>query len=319
MKNLTASLVLFPALATSASAALSVYTPDANTVYLYHLDETSGATAANAVSGGRSAYAVSGANTNGTNVANVANPQAENTNILNGAGFSGFGRSAILTGGADRALGVDGNGSGAYQMGNTNVANSPDAVLQSSFSSANGSFTIDAMINISTITTGNQQIASTDGNGNVDRGFQFRIGATGNLEFNQITGGGNALVAIPTTGPNAFVANEWFHVAAVVDGSAANANNNNISFYWTRVDATFTSANLIGTAGDTIISTINSPLVFGNENRGSFSEGLAGSIDEIRVSNSLRGAGDFIFQVPEPSTALLGAMGALALFRRRRA
>jgi hypothetical protein len=305
-------------LATS-QAALTTYTPDANTRYLYHFDEAAGASsAANAGSAGFSAIAYDGnPSVPGTPIANVNNPQPSNTTILGATGFTGFGNAANVSA-ADLGLGVDGNNSGTFQAGNSNANNSPDAVLQSSFSNLAGSFTIDAMINVPSISLV-REIVSTDNTAPAGspRGFQFRTSATGTLDFNFIgTGGAPVTAAIPTVGANAFVANEWFHVAFTYDAPTTTTR-----LYWTRVDPANTIANQIGTGTtETTLNTLSSSLVIGNENRGVANEGLLGLIDEVRISDTVRGAGDFIFvAVPEPSTALLGGIGLLALLRRRRA
>jgi hypothetical protein len=248
----------------------------------------------------------------------ATNPQATNSGVLGAAAYSGFGSSANITA-ADLGLGVDANGSGGFQMGVNGTA-SPDAVTQGSLASANGSFTVEAMINVSSITGFNREIVCTDNSlANNLRGFQFRISTTGALEFNIVgTNTSTSTIAIPLTGANGFVANEWFHTALSFDGST-----NTATFYWTRVDPSFTAANALGSStNETTLASLTGPLVFGNEARSSVTapnsgEGLLGLIDEVRVSNVARGANDFIF-VPEPSSVLLGAFGLLALLRRRR-
>jgi hypothetical protein len=313
---LRAAPVLFlPFLASSAQAALTVYATDASTVYLYHLDELAGSTSA-ASTGSVTSAAIA---FDGNPAANHAtNAQATSSGMLGATAYSGFGSAANITAG-DLGLGVDANGSGGFQMG-VNGAASPDAITQGSFSSANGSFTVEAMINVSSITGANREIVCTDNSlANNLRGFQFRISSTGLLEFNIIgTNTSASTIAIPLTGANGFVANEWFHTALSFDGST-----NTATFYWTRVDPTFTSANILGTStNETSSAALAGPLVFGNEARSATTapnsgEGLLGLMDEIRVSNVARGPNDFIF-VPEPSSVLLGALGVLGLLRRRR-
>jgi hypothetical protein len=282
----------------TTQAALTPYTSDANTVYLYHLNEAAGASsAANAGSAGFSAIGYDGNPSEpGAVPANTALPQALNTTILGAAGFSGFGGAANISA-ADLGLGVDANGSGGFQMGNTNATNSPDAILQSSLADdSSGSFTIDAMIRIPAITgTVAKEIVSTDGGGaTATRGFQFSITATGFLSFNFIGTAGTAVTAaIPTTGDNAFAANEWFHVAVSHDASTTPPTT---SLYWTRVNAVAETANQIGTGTtETTAPGISAALIIGNENRLTANEGLGGLIDEVRISKVVRGPGDFIF------------------------
>ena len=86
---------------------------------------------------------------------------------------------------------------------------------------AGNQFTLEALVNLPTITSGNREIIATDNSGaNIDRGLQFRITATGQLEFNFIGVNTSSItMPIPTTGDHAFAANEWFHVALVYDGA----------------------------------------------------------------------------------------------------
>ena len=58
--------------------------------------------------------------------------------------------------------------------------------------------------------------------------------------LNLIAAGINPKTAIPSTGPHAFVVNNWYHVAATYDGA-------NIILYWTKVTPNFTGANPIST------------------------------------------------------------------------
>ena len=310
-----APALLLPLIASSAQAALSLYTADANTVYLYHLDEAAGSTSA--ISTGSTTSAAIAYD--GNPAANHAtNAQATVSTILGAAAYSGFGTAANISA-ADFGLGVDANASGGFQMG-VNGAASPDAITQGSLAGGNGSFTIEAMINVSSITGVNREIICTDNSlANTARGFQFRISTTGALEFNIIgTNTSTTTIAIPTTGVNGFVANEWFHTAISFDGAT-----NTSTFYWTRVDPTFTTANSLGTStNETTLASLAGPLVFGNEARSAgggvnSTEGLLGLIDEVRISNTARAADGFIF-VPEPSSVLLGALGLLGLLRRRR-
>ncbi|MCU0797065.1 MAG: LamG domain-containing protein [Akkermansiaceae bacterium] len=313
MKKL--ALIAIPLGIGTASAALTSYTADANTIYLYHFNESSGATSAtNSGTAGFAAIAFDG----NPAANNATNPQALNSSILGSSGFSGFGNSANISA-ADLGMGVDANSSGGFQMG-LNGGASPDAVTHGSFASGNGSFSVDAMIQVSSITGTNRQIVSTDNSlGNTARGFQFRLTSGGAMEFNFIgTNTSTSTIAIPTSGTHGFVANEWFHVALTFDGAT-----NTSSFYWTRVDAVHTAANLLGVStNETVNNSIAGPIVIGNEGRSfgtgaNSTEGLLGRIDEVRISNVVRGADQFIF-VPEPSVTLLGALGALGLLRRRR-
>lgn len=276
----------------AASAAVTPYAPDANTVYLFHFEEAaSGSSATNSLSApGGNLISFDGNNFAGDGV-----NQLVVTTVLGGMGFSGFGNAANLTA-SDLGLGLDVNGDGGFRLDDGSPT-SPDRLPMHSFFGANNEFTLEALINVPSITSGNRQIISTDHGGpnNTDRGLQFRITGTGQLEFNFIGVNTSSLaVPIPTTGDHAFVANEWFHVALVYDGT-------NALFYWTRLNSSATAANLIGgplveevEVGDPAL------LVIGNEARAVGStgatEGLVGLIDEVRISRVARATNEFVFR-----------------------
>ena len=123
-------------------------------------------------------------------------------------------------------------------------------------------------------------------------------------------------------GGNALVTGEWFHAAAVFDGT-------NTELFFTRVDSGATLANSVAIGADFVDFTDLGPLTIGNEARTAnnatggtqFQEALLGSIDEVRISSVARGADEFIFAaaVPEPSSlALLGLGAVVGLARRRK-
>ncbi len=287
---LVAALLPFAALPLATAGVLPPYTADADTVYLYHFDEAAPATsAANAGSAGFAAIAFDGDPT----MNHATNPQPVVPNVLGATGHPGFGKSANLSA-VDIGLGVDANSSGGFQLG-LNSGPSPDAILHSSLAGADGSFTMEAMVNLPAITGSGvtREIFCTDNPlGNTLRGFQFRINPTGQLEFNFIgTNTSTSLVNIPTTGPHGFVPNQWFHVALAYDGPTHTSH-----FYWTRVAASSTEANLLGSStNETTSGSILGALVIGNDARGTANEGLRGYIDEVRISKVVRNADEFLF------------------------
>jgi len=301
----------------ASAAIVGPYTPDANTTYLFHLDEGAGSTVAvNAGSAGYSAILYAGNPYAGDGL-----DQPSITGGLGNPGFSGFGAAAQVGGPFDAGfgLGVDISGNGRFSLDDNDPIGVDRLTDHSSIFGTGNAFTLEAMINLPAITGSNHEIISTDSSaGNADRGFQFRINSAGNLEFNFVGVNTSAIsAAIPTTGDHAFVADEWFHVGLSYDGA-------NATFYWTRLNDAYTAANAIGgpTAEGVDIND-DAVLVFGNEGRvvgttGS-TEGLQGLIDEIRISDVARGADEFLFAVPEPSTwALLGLGAIVGLLRLRR-
>jgi hypothetical protein len=271
----------------SSAAIVGPYdTTDPDTLHLWHFDEGSGGSLAyDAVAGGIPVSKQSGA-------------------TLGNAGFTGFGKA-----------------------GNTSAAS--NAILRSSVNSpglipapvgAGGAFTYEALINVSRIDV-SQQIFAMDQNGGLSsRPFWFRI-VNGVLNVKDIANGPiDYNAAIPTTGVDAFVANEWFHVAVTYDGNDNVADN--LKFYWTRVDDSRTEANLIGTTTAVDLSTTATAVYgIGNAFRtvgSGVTSNLEGSIDEVRLSGVARGADQFIFAVPEPASFATGLVGMTLLAGRRR-
>jgi hypothetical protein len=255
------------------------YGVDADTVHLFHFDEAAGSVVAfNAVASAPFAIAFDGNP--------LASVQPFNTSILGAAGLAGFGSAADIST-TDLGIGLDANLSGGFEIGDS--SGSPDGVLHSSLTGTNGAFTLEALVKLPAITGAYRQIICTDSSMTL-RGFQFRVDNSGNLEFNFVgTPTSGVIAAIPTSGPHAFSAANWYHAAVTFDGT-------NTLLYWTLADASSSGVNLIGSfSTETTLGTVVSPLVFGNDGRGISSEGLRGLIDEVRISNVARATNDFFF------------------------
>jgi len=267
------------------SAIVAPYTVDSDTLHLWHMDNDFSASPANPPDS---------VTTGGVPVSNQTGSTWGNP------AFAGFGFS--------------GNTSAAQNS----IIRSNATTLRAVPVGAGGAFTFEAMINTSTL-SGGQHIFSMDQNGTTSvRPFFFRI-INGDLSFQNI-GNGNVTnsMTIPTTGDDAFVADEWFHVAVTYNGNEGVADN--LKFYWTRVDESRTEANLIGsgTMGD-----LQGTAVYGIGNAyrtvgSGVTQNLEGSIDEVRISGIARGADEMLFTVPEPSSTALLGLGAFALLLRRR-
>jgi hypothetical protein len=292
--SLCLPLILFAAKLASASI-VGPYTPDANTLFLFHFDEPAGgAVTANVGSKGGNSYAVSEATASAT-------PPTEN-NLL---GYPAYATNAISFGNCMSnsttgfEFGYDANNSGAYQGDVSSTSLSPDAILLTNLNIGNGGqtpFTLEALVAPQAIVSGvNQEVICTDNSSGSARGFQFRITTAGQLQFSTISPSGQSVSAnIPTTGPHAFVANNWYHVAVTYDGTT-------LRLYWTKLDPSVTAANQIGSASaaiGTAFGAISSPLIIGNENRNTAGELFSGQIDEVRISSVARGAGQMQFFSP---------------------
>ena len=263
---------VFLGLAGSVQASiLGPYTADADTLHLWHLDEADPGPAlpASGIAGSFNLTPVNGAS-------------------LGNWSYAGFGSAAHTAIGSDDGL----------QGSSVNV---------SSLTGANGAFTIEAIINVSTI-SGKQGIIMMDAPGsNPGRPFQFAI-SNGNLQFINIAPGIQTLqTAIPTTGDDAFVAHQWFHAAATYNGNESTADN--FKLYWTALDPSRQGANEIYSGQ--MNSDLAASAVFGvGQEFRDPSENLNGFIDEVRVSSVPRAATEFLFGPgtgggPGPSPAVI--------------
>jgi hypothetical protein len=283
------------------------YTPDAYTLFLFHLDEAAGGTVTtNVGTMGGNAYSVNLNTDSGT-------PPTVTSVIGATSSYSGFTRCANVYPASTPGLlmGFDANGDGQFEADNGSGTPSADFIPMSELNMGNGGqtpWTLEAMI-CPSLTNGSvqQEIIDTDSYDS-SRAFQFRINKSGQLEFNFITGttGGTADIAtaIPSDATNGFVANTWFHVAAAYDGT-------NVMLYWTKVNPTATQANLISTTAvgvGTACGAITGPLCIGGRNRGSDSEYFMGLIDEVRISSICRAANQMLFS---PSANTLSATPTL--------
>jgi hypothetical protein len=273
-------------------AAVEPYQPDVHTVFLFHFDEPAGASVAT-----NSAALTPGTNLiafNGNPFAGDGLAQPTVTTLLGGTGFIGFG-NCFTNQSINTGLGLDADGNGGFAM-DDGAPISPDRLTTHSFMGAGNTFTLEALVNLNSINSGNQHIISTDsGAANTDRGLQFRVTATGALEFNFVgVLTTSVTAAIPTNGPHAFAAGQWFHTALTYDGT-------NALFYWTRLDSGATNANLISAPlAEAVDVNDDALLAIGNEGRAvgttGATEGLLGLIDEVRISKVARGSNEFVFR-----------------------
>jgi len=268
------------------------YTPDEHTLYLFHFDEPSGVSvSANVGSKGGNVVTV----TNTTEFDGLAGDLPQVTYLLGQPSYPGFGNALGPLNANDSfgGAGYDGNADGQF-TGDQNNVPSPDEIaltnLNFGLGAGNSPWTIEALIRPSTL-SGNQEIVATDGHN--ARGFQFRI-SNEQLEFHQLVSIINPKFPIPTTGPHAFVPDNWYHVAVTYDGSV-------LRMYWTRLDPAVGAANQIGQAAWTSTAAVGTPLVplvIGNEARGGFNEPLSGLVDEVRISSVARAANEMQFFSP---------------------
>jgi len=291
-RRLAPAIVFFFSLLLGAAPALAdlvgPYTPDTNTLFLLHFDEAAGGSVtANLGTKGGNFYSVNEA-------ASSATPPLVTT-MLGGAAYVNGATNFIgaeTNGTTGYLWGYDANHSGAYD--GEGPAPAPDAIVMTNLNIGAGGqtpFTIEALIQ-PTVLNVNQEIVCTDSSAS-SRGFQFRITGT-SLQFQFITGGQAISGTIPTTGPDAFAAGTWYHVAVTYDGATA-------TLYWTKLDPANGAAHVLSTSHLTIGTTqgaVTGPLIIGNENRAAAGETFQGSIDEVRISKVARASGEMQFFSP---------------------
>ena len=266
---------------------LQPYAADANTLMLFHCDETGGSVTTNWGTLGGNAYCVS-------NSTDVAVPPTV-TNILGATAYTtNFGTAAAFT--TSELLGYDYNRNGYFDADVSSSEPSADAFPMSLLNMGNGGptpWTLEAAI-CPTITNANQEIITTDSSSG-NRGFQFRLDTAGQLELNLISvASADFKAAIPTLASdptNGYVANTWYHVAATYDGT-------NVVLYWTKMTPSTGVANAISTNTVAVGATfggVMGPLGIGNRTRGAATETFQGKIDEVRISNVARAATQMFF------------------------
>lgn len=307
----------------AAPGALTTYSPDPNTLHLWHLDE-----------------AVAPAIDAGTDRLDL--PVLANGAIMGNVSFPGYG-SALST--FDSGLTGVPASADAYLSALPLVNGAGDETTLLYSNAATGAFTFEAMIRLDVDLTQTfagtargtlpMHVVSGEGEAAGNRIWQFRLDPIGfnpnadgfttpltvpALEFINVNSAvapiQNRVMLLPLTGPDAIAPNTWYHVAVAYDGNEGTPNN--LSVYWTRVEATRTQASLlIQRQLDTDLPIASVDFSIGNIGRNPSLSNFLGLIDEVRISDIGRGAGEFIF-VPEASTALLLVSGIGAVMLRRR-
>ncbi len=299
-------LISFLALASHA-ALVGPYAPDASTLHLWHINESTTPVIDAVSSGGTNLTALQ----NGATLANVS--------------LSGFG-TALST------LGSGPNFAGAQALSPLALPNDGTAITYAD--PVSGAFTYEAIVQIgynpaanlgATAVGGNGRntpltIIAGEGNSSATRLFTFRLDPVGfnpnaggftspltqpALEFinlNKAVSVQNILMLVPTSGPDAIVQNGWYHVAITYNGQPGTANN--LNFYWTLMDTNRTSASLLGSATMNLnLATGVAPnFTIGNTGRGPggstttpVNANFLGLIDEIRMSKVARSASQMQF------------------------
>jgi hypothetical protein len=298
-----------------SQAGLNVpYTPDANTLHLWHFDDSTNnqgtanfVTVTDAVMTAGITLTNYGMGSSSTNAEPRTPPYTNIFLVTPSATADLNGCLNILPGGgaAGKAYAWCGttNNIGGYFTNDTTPFRNPTS----------GAFTFEALVyiqgNVYSTSIGSEwEIFCGDSQGEAGgRSWQFRMqpGSAPSLNVNFITQTGgtaspNVSPALPTSGPDALSVSNWYHVALTYTGNAPTNGDTAgvLRFYWTYFDRYRTNVDLLasytngtwGTLGGGPIPAIGGSARRNNGvgNAGAF-EGL---IDEVRISDIARGAGD---------------------------
>jgi len=282
-------LAMLPLARPASAAEPAPYEVDAQTLHLWHLDETR-LPFADAVPGGQPLYG-----------------------LLNGARAGQ--RSMLLLGTAvsfnASAGGTPGNSDakGAILIAAPHLHQGGDDNVPPTFRYAgeDGAFTMEMVVKLDMLPKESPYIAldllTMEGDG-ADRIFNFRIEKEGFLVFVPLPhcgASGGAIATIPASGPHKPDTTSWFHVAVSYNGNAGAANN--LKLYWTRIGSSSVAANCIGTGTlSNDLNGVNGDFAIGNEAREFYqnaeAEPFPGLIDEVRISSVARHPTDFLFVHP---------------------
>jgi hypothetical protein len=326
---LALSAVSLFAVTNSARAVITgPYTPDANTVHLWHMDDLT-SPAAPAPGGGMPANAV------GTGFpldqGDIPGGDQVAPAILGNPAYTGFGYSGRTGPGI-----LDGHDARAFfkVAGNTTDPATPAKI----YGSAAGSFTMEGLFNFASFSGGSahQYLLGTSDWDDRARVYIRDLNTTSPNLYVGVDGGGS-VGGLPVSIPQPAL-NTWYHIALTYD---AGGGAGNVKFYMTEMDDANTEANLVATLTSSTPGVAHglpawdfgwgpTPELTDRFHVGAVGGGmLDGYADEVRISNIARTASQFMFAeennnavVPEPSTYALGLIGlaglGLVAWRRRR-
>jgi hypothetical protein len=298
------------ALSTAVSQAeiLGPYTPDAETLHLWHMNETTAP--------------VVDAAPNGTDLTALENGATLGNESYTGA--KGFG-TALGTYTGNPATRPGSAGQDGY-LAALPLQNGAADNVTISYAGSSDAFTYEAVVRIDFNPTASfgadgwgqgrnlfMQIINGDADENANRVFQFRLAPIGTLngnssvlvEFinvNKSVSPQSMTAAIPTEGPDAIREGSWYHVAVTYNGQPDQPDNT--KFYWTLVDPSRIAANQIGTAQMTqsLPAGCAPDFAIGQTGRQSPvttipNNNFVGLIDEVRISGIARADNEMLFGV----------------------
>jgi peptidoglycan/xylan/chitin deacetylase (PgdA/CDA1 family) len=307
------ALAILAGIALSTSVAhpeiLGPYTPDPDTLHLWHMNEST-PPVVDAAANGTDLTALE----NGATLGNESYP-----------GMKGFG-TALGTYTGNPATRPGSAGQDGY-LSALPLQNGAADNVTISYAGSSDAFTYEAMIRIDfnpTVTFGADgwgqgrnlfmQIINGDADENANRVFQFRLAPIGTLngnssvlvEFINVNKGvspQSLTAAIPTEGPDAIREGAWYHVAVTYNGHPDQPDN--LKLYWTSLDPSRVVASQIGTGQMTqsLPSGCAPDFAIGQAGRQSPvatspNNNFVGLIDEVRISGIARSENEMLFGVP---------------------
>jgi hypothetical protein len=301
----TLSAILALGLVVARGDIIGPYPLDADTIHLWHMNEP---------------------------VVPVVDVGAEGTHLMalrNGAtlgntSHQGFGLAlSTYDGGPDT---TNDAGRDAYLSARPLVSEQGDNVL-TTYAGPTGAFTYEALVridfepltvfgtNAAGVVRGNfMQIMSLDADESTNRVCQFCLVPVGLLDgntepllefinFSRDESPQSLTAKIPITGPDAIAFGNWYHVALTYDGTPNQPDN--VKFYWSLLDATHTTANLIGSGrmSNSLPAGCEPDLAIGQTGRQSSvaphpNNNFVGLIDEVRISGVARSPSQMMFGSP---------------------
>ena len=286
MKLLTPILLL-----TSGSLAfgvVSTYTPDANTLHLWHFDEAL-VTPNNSSS---RLYPVDVVDSN-FRLDDGYYDATYQSGIMGGTGYTGFGGAGQL----DHPGGNGLNGHHyEFRRGNNAFGTPPGGLAPNTsitatelLGSPSGAFTIDGMIKWNGSASG--YIFETGDDGGITTRLVMNDAGSANPTFTLRLPNGPTLFTTTSGLIPTLTTTDWYHFAVTFDGN--NAGGSDLEFYWTKVEETATQANLVQTFSSTATGAyaVGGSFQVGNWNSSNFD----GLVDEFRISNVVRTENQFIF------------------------
>ncbi|GEM_PF-3990137 len=289
----------------ASATILGPYTPDADTLHLWHMNDQT--------------VPVIDLGSDGLHLTALRNGAT-----LGNASYKGFGTAlSTYDGGPDAVTDV---GRDAYLSARPLVNGLSDNVTMT-YAGVSNAFTYEAIVrvdfdpqaNFGTNGTGNgrgtfMQIINLDADESTNRVCQFRFVPVGvlkgntepMLEFinlNKDKSLQSLTAPVPTNGADAINFGGWYHVAVTYSGEPNRPDN--LKFYWTLLDPGRTVANLIGTGQmlNNLASGCAPDFAIGQTGRQSPvtpypNNNFVGLIDEVRLSGIARSPSQMLFGGP---------------------